>query len=203
MSKDPEILAHQEWLGYVQPVGLVVSIPALLGARAYINRNFAPDHRRFLQALPTDKDGEPIREIRDFPSFAMTFFGWSADDLYGSPGGPVLPTSLEVALPEYNETLRPTYALRDFEPTDPAHEFLMFIQEFPLGTDFDNPIAADAHHWQASPQAKLERLLRQTATPIGLFVNGRQIPLVYAPEQELSGHITFSLGDMITVAGRP
>ena len=48
MAKDPAILAHQEWLGYVQPVGLVVSIPAMLEARAVINRNFAPDHARFL-----------------------------------------------------------------------------------------------------------------------------------------------------------
>src|SRR5438309_4280085 len=131
MAKDPEVFAHQEWLGYVQPVGLVVSIPALLSARAYINRNFAPDHRRFLEALPADKDGEPIPEIRDFPSFSKSVFGWTADDLYGSPGAPDLPASLEVALPEYNETLRPTFALRDYEPADPAHEFLILIQEFP------------------------------------------------------------------------
>lgn len=203
MAKDPEILAHQEWLGYVQPVGLVVSIPALLGARAYINRNFGPDHRRFLQALPADKDGEPVPEIRDFPSFAKVFFGWTADDLYGSPGAPALPASLDVALPEYNETLRPTYALRDFEPAGPAHEFLMLIQEFPLGTDLDNIATTNAHHWQASPQAKFERLLRQNGTPIGLLINGRQVRLVYAPEKELSGHITFNIGDMITVAGRP
>jgi len=29
MAKDPAILAHQEWLGYVQPDRLVVSTPAL------------------------------------------------------------------------------------------------------------------------------------------------------------------------------
>ena len=34
-------------------------------------------------------------------------------------------------------------------------------------------------------------------------MNGRQIRLVYAPEKELSGHITFNLGDMVKVAGRP
>jgi hypothetical protein len=203
MAKDPEILAHQEWLGYVQPVGLVLSIPALVSAHAYINRNFAPDHRRFLETLPVDKDGEPIPEIRDFSAVAQSFFGWTAHDLYGSSGAPALPPSLEVALPEYNETLRPTYALRDFEPPDTTHEFLMLIREYPPGTDFDSVITTDTHHWQASPQAKFERLLRQTGTSIGLLVNGRQIRLVYAPEKELSGHITFNIGDMITVAGRP
>ena len=203
MPKDPEILAHQEWLGYVQPVGLVVSIPALVSAGAYINRNFAPDHRRFLEALPADKDGQPVSEIRDFAAFATSFFGWAASDLYGSPGAPGVPPSLEVALPEYSEIIRPTYALRDFQPSDSTREFLMLIQEFPPQTDFDAPAVADARQWQASPQAKFERLLRQTGIQIGLLVNGRQIRLVYAPEKELSGHITFNIGDMISVAGRP
>ena len=203
MARDPEIVAHQEWLGYVQPVGLVVSIPALVNAGAYINRNFAPDHRRFLEALPTDKDGQPVPEIRDLPSFAASFFGWTASDLYGVPGAPGVPPSLEVALPEYNETLRPNYALRDFEPADGAREFLMLIQEFTPEIDFDTVAASDVRHWQASPQAKFERLLRQAGIPIGLLVNRRQIRLVYAPEKELSGHITFNIGDMISVVGRP
>ncbi len=51
MARDPEQLAHQQWLGYVQPVGLVVSIPALLAAQAHVNRNIAPEHQQFL-ALP-------------------------------------------------------------------------------------------------------------------------------------------------------
>src|SRR5450759_3025806 len=51
MPRDPETLAHLEWLGYVQPVGLVVSPPALLAAQAHINRNIIPDHRRFLECV--------------------------------------------------------------------------------------------------------------------------------------------------------
>ena len=39
MARDPETLAHLEWLGYVQPVGLVVSIPALLAAQCPITRS--------------------------------------------------------------------------------------------------------------------------------------------------------------------
>src|SRR5271157_6047101 len=109
MAKDPAILAHQEWIGYVQPAGLVVSIPALLDARAFLNRNFAPDHRRFLDALPANRDGEPVPEVPDFPAFARSVFGWGVEDLWGSAGAPALPTSLEAPLPEYGETLRPTY----------------------------------------------------------------------------------------------
>jgi len=54
-----------------------------------------------------------------------------------------------------------------------------------------------------SPQAKFERLLRQVHVPIGLLVNGQQVRLVYAPDKELSGYITFKLSDMVKVAGRP
>ena len=31
---DPNIAAHLEWLGFVQPTGLVVSAPALVRARS-------------------------------------------------------------------------------------------------------------------------------------------------------------------------
>jgi hypothetical protein len=203
MPKDPAIFAHQEWLGYVQPVGLVVSIPAMLDANARINQNIAPDHRRFLESLPTDGEGEPIPEVADFPHFAQTVLGWSASDLYGAPGAGPLPENLEVPLPDYNETLLPTYALREFEPAGKTREWILLVKALPAGADFDAVEETDSRHWQASPQAKFERLLRQTQVPIGLLFNGRQIRLVYAPEKELSGSITFNLAEMVRVAGRP
>ena len=203
MAKDPAIVAHQEWLGYVQPVGLVVSIPAMLDANIRINQNVASDHRRFLEALSTDSAGEPIPEAADFPQFAQTALGWSEADLYGAPGAAPLPENLEVPLPDYGETLRSTYALREFEPAENARKWILLIKALPLGTDFDAVEEEGSRHWQASPQAKFERLLRQTQIPIGLLFNGRQIRLVYAPEKELSGYATFKLAEMVKVAGRP
>ena len=203
MAKDPAVLNHQEWLGYVQPVGLVVSIPALLDANARINRNFGPDHQKFLNSLPVNRDGEPIPEIPDFVVFAQAVFEWRLEDLYGAPGAPVLSTSLEVPLPEYNETLRPTLALREFQPKDSASEWILLIDVLPVGADFDQVVVSDARGWQASPQTRFERLLRETRVPAGLLVNGRQLRLVYAPRGESSGYITFSLSDMVQVAGRP
>jgi hypothetical protein len=35
---DPEVLAHLEWLGFVRPIGLVVSAPALVRAGAILGR---------------------------------------------------------------------------------------------------------------------------------------------------------------------
>jgi len=53
--------------------------------------------------------------------------------------------------------------------------------------------------WQASPQARFERLLRETkVTPHGLLVNQRAIRLVYAPRGESSGFLTLCIPEMRT-----
>jgi N-6 DNA Methylase len=200
MAKDPAIVAHQEWIGYVQPTGLVVSIPALIEASAFLNRNYGPDHQRFLSALPQDSEGEPIPEIPDFVGFARDVLGWDTDLMLGAPGADPVPTELEAVLENYNETLRPTYALRNLSGDS---KWLLLVEVVPTGTDLDQAYAPHDRGWQASPQARFERLLRQTGISAGLLVNGQQIRLVYAPEKELSGHITFKLSEMVRVAGRP
>ena len=136
MAKDIETLAHQEWLGYVQPVGLVVSIPALLAAQAHVNRNIAPDHQRFLACLPSDKHDEIIPEIPTLPiSLNMCSAGMRATSwrYLKSETLPVELTSLEIALPEYHETLRPTHVVREFEPKDPTRPWMMLVQSLPSG----------------------------------------------------------------------
>jgi hypothetical protein len=81
MAYDSTFAGHQEWLGYVQPVGVVVSTSALLQAGAAINRNFVPLHRDFLAILPADRDGNPIPELRGFADVATRVLGWNASDL--------------------------------------------------------------------------------------------------------------------------
>ena len=203
MAKDPEQLAHQEWLGYVQPVGLVVSIPALLAAQAHVNRNIIPDHQRFLDCLPRDAHDELIPELRDFAEFTQQVLGWRAGDLEPVPPGDARFTSMEVPLPEYNETLRPTHVVRELEPKDPQHPWMMLIQLLPTGTALDDVPESHDRTWHAAPQARFERLLRETRVPIGLLCNATQIRIVYAPRGETSGYATFSVSEMAQVAGRP
>lgn len=201
MAKTPEQLAHEQWLGYIQPEGLVVSIPALLEARAYINQNFIPRHRALLDFLPKDRNGEPTGELADFLSFATTILGWEESDIAGAPQGPPLPESVQFYLRDYGEMLQPKYAVRDY--TQPESDWLLLIDDVPEAQDFDTPIAAGPHRWQASPQARFERLLRETKVPAGLLVNRQAIRLVYAPRGESSGSLTFRFPEMIQVAGRP
>jgi hypothetical protein len=201
MAKDPEVIAHQHWIGYVQPVGLVVSIPALVQAQAYVNKNIAPDHQRFLSCLPEDDKSPPT--ITDLARFTQEVLGWQPSDLIDfSHNGQDL-QSLEVALPGYHETLRPTHGIREFEPKDQSKPWMMLIQQLPAGQDLDNVAAEDDRHWQASPHNRFERLLRETQVPIGLLFNGADLRLVYAPRGENSGYATFCVKDMAEVAGRP
>ena len=117
MARDPELLAHIEWLGYLQPVGLVVSPPALADAQAFPSKNIIPDHNRFLEIvdqITLEGENDPQPSIRDFPRFATQILGWEPADLVGTAEGGPVPDSLEVTLTEYNETLRPSYAVPEF-----------------------------------------------------------------------------------------
>jgi hypothetical protein len=201
MAKSPEQLAHEQWLGYIQPEGLVVSIPALLEARAHINQNFLPRHRALLEFLPKDRVGQPIGELSGFLPFAESILGWSQADIAGAPEGPALPESLQFYLRDYNETLKPKYALR--ESNEEASDWLLLIDEIPGTQDFDTPIGTGLRSWQASPQSRFERLLHETKVPVGLLVNQQSIRLVYAPRGESSGFLTFRVPEMTQVAGRP
>ncbi|PQO38865.1 SAM-dependent methyltransferase [Blastopirellula marina] len=206
MAKSPEELAHQEWIGYVQPVGLVVSVPAMLEAQCYVNKNIMAEHARFLSCLPRENE-QPVPEIRDLAEFTQKVLDWEAADLVDIPARGPLPgnmASLEVILPQYNETLRPTQAVPAFKPEEGQSPWMMLIQELPAGTDFDDSSDDDtAGHWNAAPQAKFERLLRESGVPIGMISNRRQLRLVYAPKGESSGHATFIVDEMTQVAGRP
>ena len=75
-----EEFAHREWLGYVQPVGLVVSVPALLSAQCYINKNIGREQQRLIDLHPKDKDGTVKPELLDFPSFVRDVLLWNQGD---------------------------------------------------------------------------------------------------------------------------
>lgn len=210
MAKDFETRAHLEWLGYVQPVGMVVNPPALLAAQAHINSNIRPEHERFLDLLTPEGSREPLARIPDLPAFFQVVLGWRSTDL--EPINPADPRyqSLEVPLREYGETLRPTHVVRAVPERGPqasetggASPWMMLVQDLPAGTDLDLKPDTKDSTWQESPQVRFERLLRETQVPIGLLCNRASLRLVYAPRGESSGYLTFGVAAMAQVAGRP
>lgn len=203
MAKDPELLAHQQWLGYVQPVGLVVSPPALLQAQAHVNSNILAEQQKFIAHVTEAQvvgRSEPLPAIKDLRALLLDVFGWQPGDIAETTDPRA--AGLEVVLPVYHETLRPTYAVPEDARAKPL-VWMMMIQVLPIGTPLDEMVEKDDRRWQATPQARFERLLRERQVPIGLLANGTHLRLVYYPRGESAGHLTFPVQAMTEVAGRP
>ena len=201
---DPELRAHRDWLGLLQPVGLVVSPSALVRAQAVPSQNVAELQQELLSVVERAPGTESVTDepvLTNLPAFFQTVLGWSIDDIAGVSGGPPLPVGLELVLPDFNETLRTTYVAVDSMGDGSP---LMLVQAVPRDTALDEmPDDDSGTGWCASPQAKLERLLREVNVPAGLLCNGDAMRLVYAPGGESSGHLTFPVAAMCEVSGRP
>lgn len=209
MSKvPPELLAHREWLGQIGQVGLVVSANVLVKHGVFIDRQRALEAQAKLREL-IPEDDEQAR-VFGVERIFREVLGWPAELLAGGAGGPSLPESLTVALPAYEDYLKPTYAVPappvavvggDLQV--PANPWLLLIDVVKPGVDLDKAAPPDAEGWRASPQARFERLLRETGVGIGILINGVSLRLVYAPKGESSGYLTFTFRYLLETQGRP
>jgi hypothetical protein len=205
-TKDPALADHLAWLGYIQPEGLVVSAPALVDAQVVIDRAGLSDLQRrfapFVSSLAlTDSDiGDMAAGVAEVPRLLIDYLGWPADLLVGWDATRPLPPELTVSLPEFGETLAPTYAVT--QPKAGGSPWLLLVKTHPATTDLDKPASSHERGWSASPAKKFERLLRETGVPIGLLTNGVSFQLVYAPPKENSGTLTFNVASMTEISGR-
>ena len=141
---DPEILAHLEWLGFVRPTGLVVSAPALVRAGAILDRRDA-EGQRLLRACVEERTFDPkegpVPYLPDFRAFAESVLGWSFSPKgYAGTAESPIPPELEVPLPDYGETLRPDFAVRELEPKDGASPWQLLVRVLEPGEDFDRVV---------------------------------------------------------------
>lgn len=203
---DPEVLAHLEWIGFIRPTGLVVSAPALVRAGAILDRRDM-EGQRLLRGCVEERvfaAGEgPVPFLPDFRRFAESVLSWSFSPagFAGTAECPI-PVELEVPLPDYGETLRPDFAVRELEPKDGASQWQLLVRVIDTSEDFDR-IARAGGQLEASAHGRMERLLRQTGVPAGLLFNGRVLRLISAPRGESSGWLDFRVADMVQTAGRP
>ena len=195
--QDIGIRAHQEWLGLIQPVGLVVAPTALVAAQVELDRSFSAKWLEYESLLVT-RDDE--RVLPDWPTFARAFLEWTPEQLAGGVHGPSLPAELTVALPELDTTLQPTYAVPD-PHREGAWLLLISVQSANVALDR----VPTAHHagWNATPHDQFERLLRETGVSAGLLVSDNTIRFIYAPRGESSGWLSFPVAGMATPSGRP
>lgn len=203
-STDPTIRDHQAWLGYLQPDGLVVSPVALKDAQVVLDKGqFLPLQNKFLPFVHEvqQDDGRGRLEISDFGDFVCRFLEWPAECLVGLTPDKVLPETLAAVVGNYSETLAPSFAFR--QAGNGSDSWHLLAKVLPSGTDLDARTTEDERTWSASQHQRFERLLRETKVPIGLLTNRAEVRLVYAPEKENAGSITFPVGPMTEVAGRP
>jgi len=208
---NPELKAHQEWLGYLQPVGLVVAPAAMVDAGWVVTRSGSElierqeRYREAIQSLSSASDSadpEPEAEgdtrTRGFPqleTLLVEHLGWSADQIQSEPA---LIESYSRHLQELGETLRPTALV----PAAHGEGIQLLLQALPSLAPLDQKGTSGEHLWRATSQERFERLLRETGVEAGLLFNGAQLRLVVAPKGESSGHLTFPLAELGEVGGR-
>lgn len=200
---DPNVLAHVEWLGFVQPVGLVVSPTALVRAGAILDRNDMEGQRRVRDCVPGwDGDLDAPRLFEGFERLARHVLGWSfvPKGYAGTPEAPV-PPELSVYLEDFEETLAPDFAVRELSPEDgrPPWQLLVTVHDPKQG--FDDPVPGS--RLDASPHSRMERMLRKHGVLAGLLFNGHALRLVSAPRAETSGWLDFRAAELVQTAGRP
>lgn len=203
---DPRIQAHLEWLGFVQPTGLVVSAPALVKAGAIIDRSDVQGQTALRECVverPGAGDEESGLHIPDFETFARQVLEWSFSPKYyaGTEQSP-MPEELEVALPEYGETLRADYAVREPDAEEGESAWQLLVRVLEPGEGIDQQTRG-VGRLEASEHGRMERLLRQTGVLAGLIFNGVTVRLISAPRGESSGWLDFQIPHMMTTPGRP
>ena len=198
----PEVRDHLEWLGFVQPTGLVVSATALVKAGAILPRRDIEGQQAFAACLEERRfegggDADPEPFAPDFKAFARGALGWRffPSGYAGTPESPI-PDDLEVRLPGGDQVIRPDYAVRKGKDDS---DFQLLVRVLPPTRKFDDRDAAT----DLSPGVEMERLLRAKKVPAGLIFNGRSLRLISAPEGENSGWLDFRFAQMTETAGRP
>ncbi|MCC6781157.1 MAG: N-6 DNA methylase [Hyphomicrobiales bacterium] len=184
-----------EWLGYVQPVGLVLS-PAIL------------DRYGLVPEEQTRADGDAVarciapegeaRALADPWVFFSRILGWREHQVTGLTGGRPLPDRLSVTIDEADTVLEPHWAVVDPE----GRTTLLVRIEGPGVAPHQRGAFAG---WPATPHQRFERLLRENEAGVraGILLTDDQLRLVYAPKGETSGWLSFPLRALATVAGRP
>lgn len=186
----PREQLHADWLGMLRPEGLVVSVPVLIEADAYVRQ--PPEIQGAVRALAPD---DQLPERAAFDRLLTEVFGWPVQRL----AAPSTVDSLTVALPDLGVALRPDGALldRDGKP-------LLFL----AWSDGDLDASAGDTRWPVSRHQRFERLLAESQSSpaagasIGLHGSPDAIRLTYAPRGEAPGSLTFPIDALCAWDGR-
>ena len=117
---------------------------------------------------------------------------------------PPVPEAIRHQPTPYLEFLEPSFALR--WPTPPAEgvsPYALIGLELPVGVDLDRKPPDDGEgDWVEAPQKKFERLMYECRVEVGLILTPASVRLVYRPEGQQSGYITWPVAALLAPSGR-
>ena len=191
---------RHDWLGYLQPNGLVV-VPAVLTRLGLWPEPQGPaDTAKVAAALAGLATGDVFALFRDV-------LGWTPDRVAGAPGGPPLPDTLVRSLRDGETLLAPSWAVQ--AAGGGGHQLLVRIEAPDLVLDRRGTLDG----WEATAHQRFERLLRETGITAGVLIGAGEtgrgddpiepvLRLLVAPRGEMAGWLSWPLAKLATVAGR-
>ena len=189
MSEMHLLKEHREWIGLIQPIGLVVSPSALANAQLRIQKDVFNLQDTF-RAITDESGLLPLHLL----SLFTRVLGWRNDDLISGE----IVRSLDVFLPEREAYLKSDYAVKNADSGE-IDILIKYIDRL----QFDEEEIPEGRGWQASPHSKFERHLREKNISIGILINQFGLRLIYSPKGETSGYLTFPFSFMRETQGRP
>lgn len=179
------IKANHEWIGLIDVTGPFLSDGILQrtfpsGLDAYDSEK-GSQYRLVYEWWQTASDP---KHHRVFVDFLLT------DVLELDPEvlkqGDDIPATCEHREPEHDETIRPDYTIAHPEQLD---RVLLAVMVVPRDQRLSSP-SADKK-WSASPNQRLQALLKTTKTPAGIVTNGHEWALIHVADQKPTGTATF------------
>jgi len=192
---------EHEWLGHVQPTGLVVSTLVLDELSLVPQPQDAVDTAQFAEVL--DETGGAL--LPDAWALLRDVLKWPEAMVSGLPGTDAIPVELFHSLADHETLLEPTYALKG--PRGEGWQLLVRVEDHDIDPDKRGALAG----WEATPHQRFERLLRETGVGTGILITTytrgeleqAELRLITAPRGETSGWISWPLRSLASVAGRP
>ncbi|MBU6432757.1 MAG: ATP phosphoribosyltransferase regulatory subunit, partial [Nitrospirae bacterium] len=188
---------HAEWLSLIETSGPFLTLPVLV--RVFPQGLPKPDTEKLGRLRAGYEEWAKAQESRA-PDAEAVHGAWVRlvlgellefdEETLRSEGQ--IPSGLEVRLPEYHETLRPSMTIVEPSGRTKAGTPRLLIESWPFARDLDAVIPGT--RWAASPLDRMTHLCRTTGVRLGLVTNGERWTLIDAPAGQATGYASWYAG---------